>query len=167
MMEDRDHTTRREKPARCAVFTVSDSRTVETDRSGGLIRQLLAEQGHAVIEYRLVKNDPTILRQELSTFLDSDLDLLITTGGTGVGRRDLTIETVMPLLDKTIPGFGELFRHLSFQTIGSRALMSRALGGVANNKLVFALPGSTDAVRLALRELILPELGHLMWEINR
>lgn len=166
-MEDRDHTTRREKPARCAVFTVSDSRTVETDRSGGLIRQLLAEQGHAVIEYRLVKNDPTILRQELSTFLDSDLDLLITTGGTGVGRRDLTIETVMPLLDKTIPGFGELFRHLSFQTIGSRALMSRALGGVANNKLVFALPGSTDAVRLALRELILPELGHLMWEINR
>jgi len=167
MMEDRDHTTRREKPARCAVFTVSDSRTVETDRSGGLIRELLAEQGHAVIEYRLVKNDPTILRQELSTFLDSDLDLLITTGGTGVGRRDLTIETVMPLLDKTIPGFGELFRHLSFQTIGSRALMSRALGGVANNKLVFALPGSTDAVRLALRELILPELGHLMWEINR
>jgi len=166
-MEDRDHTTRREKPARCAVFTVSDSRTVETDRSGGLIRELLAEQGHAVIEYRLVKNDPTILRQELSTFLDSDLDLLITTGGTGVGRRDLTIETVMPLLDKTIPGFGELFRHLSFQTIGSRALMSRALGGVANNKLVFALPGSTDAVRLALRELILPELGHLMWEINR
>jgi len=153
--------------ARCAILTISDSRSFENDQSGRSIRSLLEEGGQSVIDYRIIKNDPSALREEIARFLDSDLDLMITTGGTGISRRDLTIETIEPLLEKGLHGFGELFRYLSFQEIGPRALMSRAFGGVVRGKLLFALPGSPHAVELALKELILPELGHLLWEANR
>jgi molybdenum cofactor biosynthesis protein B len=166
-METDDHSAERNIKARCFILTVSDSRSFENDHSGHSIRRLLEESGHAVLDYRIIKNDPSALRDELSRFLGSDLDLLVITGGTGISRRDITIEIMGPMLEKNLSGFGELFRHLSFRDVGSRALMSRALGGVAQGKLLFALPGSTQAVQLALRELILPELGHLLWEANR
>ncbi|MDH7500668.1 MAG: molybdenum cofactor biosynthesis protein B [candidate division NC10 bacterium] len=149
------------------MLTISDSRSPENDQSGASIRSLLEEDGQSVIDYRIIKNDPSALRGEITRFLGSDLDLIITTGGTGISRRDFTIETMEPLLEKGLYGFGELFRYLSFQEIGPRALVSRALGGVARGKLLFALPGSPHAVKLALKELILPELGHLLWEANR
>lgn len=166
-METHDHSAKRGIRARCAVLTISDSRSFENDQSGDSIRRLLEGSGHSVSDYRIIKNDPSALRDEVSRFLTSDLDLLVTTGGTGISRKDITIETIGPVLEKNLSGFGELFRHLSFRDVGSRALMSRALGGVAQGKLLFALPGSTQAVQVALKELILPELGHLLWEANR
>lgn len=166
-MERNEHSAKRMAKARCAILTISDSRSFENDQSGRSIRSLLEEGGQSVIDYRIIKNDPSALREEIARFLDSDLDLMITTGGTGISRRDLTIETIEPLLEKGLHGFGELFRYLSFQEIGPRALMSRAFGGVVRGKLLFALPGSPHAVELALKELILPELGHLLWEANR
>jgi len=162
-----DHSAKRAVRARCAVLTISDSRSFDTDESGRSIRGLLEASGHGVIHYDIIKNDPHVLQTEVSQLLDQDLDLIITTGGTGISRKDFTIETLQPMLDKRLDGFGELFRHLSFREIGSRAFMSRALGAVAKGKILFALPGSTHAVELALRELILPELGHLLWEVNR
>lgn len=166
-MENNEHTTKRNLKARCAVLTISDSRSMATDESGQSIKGLLETGGHAIVDYQILKNDPLLLREEITRLLNSDLELVITTGGTGVSRRDFTIETLGPLLDKRLDGFGELFRHLSFQEIGSRALMSRALGGTIQGKILFALPGSKHAVQLALKALILPELDHLLWEVNR
>ena len=162
-----EHSRKRTFQARCAILTISDSRSFDTDESGKSIRGLLEGSGHRVVHYDILKNDPSILQKEVSRLLDADLDLIITTGGTGVSHRDFTIETMEPMLDKRLSGFGELFRYLSFREIGSRALVSRALGGVAKGKALFALPGSIHAVELALKELILPELGHLIWEVNR
>ena len=166
-METNEHAQKRSIKARCAVLTISDSRSFETDESGKTIRRLLEEGGHSVIRYQIIKNDPLTLQEEIADFLSSDLDLIITSGGTGISRRDLTIETIQPMLEKSLNGFGELFRSVSFREIGPRAIMSRALGGVARGKVLFALPGSTHAVQTALKELILPELGHLLWEANR
>ncbi len=162
-----EHSRKRAIRARCAILTISDSRSFETDESGKSIRSLLEGSGHRVVHYHILRNDPSALQQEVSRLLDLDLDLIITTGGTGVSRRDFTIEFMEPMLEKRLSGFGELFRYLSFREIGSRAFMSRALGGVAKGKILFALPGSIHAVQLALKELILPELGHLIWEVAR
>jgi molybdopterin adenylyltransferase len=162
-----EHSRKRTLQAQCAILTISDSRSFDTDESGKSIRGLLEGNGHRVVHYDILKNDPKVLQDEVSRLLDSDLDMIITTGGTGISRRDFTIETMEPMLDKRLSGFGELFRSLSFREIGSRAFMSRASGGIAKGKLLFALPGSTHAVELALKELILPELGHLIWEVNR
>jgi molybdenum cofactor biosynthesis protein B len=136
-----------------AVLTVSDSRTEATDDSGRLIRTLFEEAGHHLTDYELVRNSPG--------------QCLVTTGGTGAGRRDLTVETITPLLDKLLPGFGELFRWLSYQEIGSAAMLSRALCGVSRGKLICCLPGSEAAVRLGLGKLLLPELPHLIWVASR
>ena len=162
-----EHGPREKQKARCAILTVSDSRSLETDESGKTITMLLQTNGHSVDHYKIVKNNPVALKEEISRLLDSELDLIITTGGTGISRRDLTIESVEGMLEKSLNGFGELFRYLSYREIGPRALMTRALGGVIKGKILFALPGSTHAVEMALRELILPELGHLLWEANR
>ena len=162
-----EHSRKRTLQARCAILTISDSRSFETDESGKSIRALLEGSGHRVVHYDIIRNDPSVLQQEVSRLLGSDLDLIITTGGTGVSHRDFTIETMEPMLEKRLSGFGELFRSLSFREIGPRAFMSRALGGIAKGKALFALPGSIHAVELALKELILPELGHLIWEVNR
>lgn len=154
--------------ARCAIITLSDTRTEETDKSGRRIRELLENAGHAVSRYRLIPDDLSALHALLTEVLASpDLDAVLTNGGTGVSRRDTTVEVVETHLDQTLPGFGELFRMLSWQEIGSGAMLSRAVGGVARGKLLFAMPGSTGAVELAMTKLILPELRHLVHELRK
>ena len=153
---------------RCAIVTLSDTRTPATDKSGQRIRALLEAENHSVARYQLIPDDPATLRALLSEFVASpDVDAVITNGGTGISRRDTTIEVVESLLSQTLPGFGELFRMLSYQEIGSGALLSRAVGGVAGGKVVFALPGSTGAVELGMTKLILPEIRHLVHEMRK
>lgn len=151
----------------CAIITLSDTRTVANDHSGQLIQQCLIEAGHQVVFYALLPDEPGRLVQQLRDLVQQpDLDVVITNGGTGVASRDSTYDAIVPLLDKTLPGFGELFRWLSYQEIGSRAMASRAIAGTYRGKLVFVLPGSSSAVRLAMRSLILPELVHLTRQLQ-
>jgi len=147
----------------CAVITVSDTRLPETDRSGQLIKQLLLDAEHGVGAYTIVKDEPIEIQAQMEVLgKRSDLDAVIFNGGTGIAPRDTTYDAIEGLLEKTLPGFGELFRSLSYQEIGSRAIASRAIAGVYQSKLVFSLPGSTKAVELAMQRLILPELAHLV-----
>jgi molybdenum cofactor biosynthesis protein B len=150
-----------------AVLTVSDSRSEDDDTSGRLIRQLFDEAGHSLTDYELVRNVPRHIQAAVRRFLQGPALCLVTTGGTGAGRRDLTAETVGSLVDKVLPGFGELFRWLSYQEVGSAAMLSRALCGVSRGKLICCLPGSEAAVRLGLSKLLLPELPHLIWVASR
>jgi molybdopterin adenylyltransferase len=154
---------------RCKVVTVSDTRTAETDKSGKLMIELLREAGHDVVAYEIVKDEKEAIRQ---TVLDGcrrpDVDVVLTNGGTGIAKRDVTIETVKEIIEKEIVGFGELFRMLSYtEDIGSAAILSRAIAGVANDTAIFSTPGSSGAVRLAMTKLILPELGHVVREIRK
>ncbi|MEC4990055.1 MAG: MogA/MoaB family molybdenum cofactor biosynthesis protein [Oscillatoria sp. PMC 1068.18] len=152
----------------CAVITVSDTRTTETDKSGRLIQQLLSQAGHQVGAYTIVKDEPTQIQAELNNFCQQEnLDALIFSGGTGIAPRDTTYDALTALLEKTLPGFGELFRWLSYQEIGSRAIASRAIAGIYRHKLIFSLPGSSNAVKLALEKLILPELTHLVTQLGK
>jgi molybdenum cofactor biosynthesis protein B len=156
------------KVARCAVLTVSDSRTSETDLSGDLLAARLMEACHEIVAREWVADEPELIRKQLATWLDElDVDVIVTTGGTGVSRRDTTIEVVEGVLDKRLDGFGELFRMLSYEQVGSAAMMSRALAGLAGGVLLFAIPGSPAAVELALDKLVLPELPHLLFERSR
>ena len=151
-----------------AVITVSDTRTEETDKSGKMIRDMLTEKGHRIARHRIVKDDPDAVREELETCLsDPDIRIVISNGGTGVARRDGTFEVVTSFLEKTLSGFGEIFRMLSYDDIGAGAIMSRATAGIARGKVVFAIPGSSGAVRLAMEKLILEEAGHIYWEITK
>ncbi|MBI2222011.1 MAG: MogA/MoaB family molybdenum cofactor biosynthesis protein [Acidobacteria bacterium] len=154
--------------ARVFVLTVSDTRDERTDTSGATIVRLLEEAGHAVAGRLIVRDDPAevqrIVRHQLAV---ADADVVMTTGGTGVSSRDTTYEALAGVLQKRLDGFGELFRMLSYRDIGSAAMLSRACAGVAGGKLVFVLPGSEHAVRLALTKLILPEMTHLLREIAR
>jgi molybdenum cofactor biosynthesis protein B len=150
------------------VITVSDTRSPETDRSGQLIRQLLLEAGHTVGFYKILPDEPVLIQTHLTALGErSDIDALIFNGGTGIAPRDTTYDAIVSLLDKTLPGFGELFRFLSYQEIGSRAIASRAIAGVYQGKLVFSIPGSTGAVKLAVPQLILPELIHLITQLAK
>lgn len=152
----------------CAVITVSDTRTPETDKSGQRIQQLLVESGHRVEAYTILKDEPAEIQSHLQVLSQrADLDALIINGGTGIAPRDTTYDAIESLLEKTLPGFGELFRMLSYQEIGSRAIASRAIAGVFSRKLVFSLPGSTNAVTLAMEKLILPELRHLVSQLRK
>ena len=144
------------------MVTASDSRSAETDESGRLIRDLLTAARHRVEYYEVLPDDPSSIRQALLDNL-RNLDGIIVNGGTGIAARDSTIEVVRMLLDKELEGFGELFRYLSYQEIGSAAMLSRALAGVAAGKIVAALPGSPDACRLAMEKLLIPELGHMAY----
>lgn len=161
------HPDNKEVALYCAIVTVSDTRTPDTDKSGKLIRELLTKASHNILAYDIVKDEPDKI-QELLRQLDrnSKLNAIILNGGTGIAPRDTTYDVVSRWLDKTIPGFGEIFRYLSYQEIGSRAIASRAVAGVKNQKLLFSLPGSSNAVRLAMTELILPELNHLVRQLN-
>ena len=154
-------------PIRCAIFTISDARKETEDISGKKMVELISAGGHQVVAYQVIPNDPSRLKAVLEEQLSGDADLIITSGGTGLSRRDQTIEAIVPLLEKVLPGFGELFRFLSYQQIGSAALMSRALLGLARGKIVVCLPGSPRAVELATERLILPEIQHLLWEARR
>ena len=154
--------------ARAAVVTLSDTRTEATDASGQAIRRLLTDAGHAVGRYHLIRDEPAELAALLDDLLgDPAVDVVLTNGGTGVSARDQTIDVVERMLDKPLPGFGELFRMLSWEQIGSGAMLSRAVGGVARGKLLFAMPGSTKAVELAMSRLIVPELKHLLRELRK
>ncbi len=152
----------------CFVLTVSDSRTEETDTSGRAIRELLTAAGHAVTGHALVRDEPdhvtAVVRMQLA---NAATQVIVTTGGTGITSRDGTFEAIDRLLEKRLTGFGELFRMLSFEQIGAAAMMSRALAGTAKGKAIFVLPGSPDAVRLAMTKLILPELGHIVQQVAR
>ena len=159
-----------ERPVRCAVLTVSDTRTTETDKGGQSVQTLLqtADFEVEIQHYMIVKDELTAIQSTVQQWLTGDIDVILTTGGTGIAPRDVTIEAVTPLLDKEIEGFGELFRYLSFtEDVGTRALLSRAVAGTAKRTLIFCLPGSTGAVKLALNRLILPELTHLVYEMNK
>lgn len=154
--------------ARVYVLTVSDTRTPETDESGRLIRESLARAGHEVRGHMVVPDEIPRIRTALEGVLsDPEVDVVVVDGGTGISPRDVTPEAVVPFLEKELPGFGEAFRRLSAAEIGPRAFLSRALAGVAYGKLVFVLPGSPHAVSLALKELILPVLGHGVFELRR
>ena len=149
----------------CGVITVSDSRTLADDSGGALLCELLQGAGHRVSRREIVRDECAAIQAALTAALGSDdCAAVLLTGGTGVAPRDVTPEAVEPLLERRLPGFGELFRTLSFGEIGAAAMVSRALAGVARGKLVFVLPGSRAAIRLAMEKLILPELGHLAGE---
>ena len=150
------------------VITCSDTRTQETDTSGQLIRKLLEEQGHTVIGYHLVKDDPAQIQLWIALGTSNEhVQAVIINGGTGISRRDSTFEAVDEMLEKRLSGFGEIFRYLTYQEIGSPAIMTRATAGIINGRVLFSIPGSENAVRLAMQKLILPELGHLVKELSK
>ncbi|HMP02743.1 MAG TPA: MogA/MoaB family molybdenum cofactor biosynthesis protein [Gemmatales bacterium] len=151
-----------------AVFTLSDTRTPQTDTSGQAIRELAEAEGHSVVLQQIVPDDGDQIRAALQEAVaHSDVLAILLTGGTGLSRRDATYEALVGMLERRLEGFGELFRMLSYQEIGSAAMLSRAVAGTIQAKVVFAMPGSTHAVRLAMTKLILPELSHLVWEMQR
>jgi molybdopterin adenylyltransferase len=151
----------------CAVVTVSDTRSPETDKSGQLIQKLLLEANHKLGAYRIIKDEPAQIQAQIESLAkEPNLDVVIFNGGTGIAPRDTTYDAIEKLLEKTLPGFGELFRFLSYQEIGSRAIASRAVAGVYQNKLIFSLPGSSNAVLLGMEKLILPEIRHLVGQIR-
>ncbi len=162
-----EHKEKAKRSIGCFVVTVSDTRDETTDQSGRLIKSLLAENGHRLAGYRIVKDEPAeisaLLQQALSR---GDVEAVIVNGGTGIAPRDGTYEVVDRLLEKKLDGFGEIFRFLSFQDIGSAAIMSRAVAGVTRGKVLISLPGSRGAVDLAMRRLILPELGHMISQLQ-
>jgi len=151
-----------------AVITISDSRTEESDESGRVAVKLLQQAGHEVVDRRIIRNDTAEVRNALRELLQrQDLRVILTSGGTGIGKRDLTVESVEPFLEKKIEGFGALFRSLSYEEIGPASMLSRAFGGIALGKLIFCLPGSKKALELGLTKLILPEIDHMIWELDR
>jgi molybdenum cofactor biosynthesis protein B len=145
-----------------AVITASDTRNPENDESGRIIRTMLEQAGHAVLHYEVLPDSPERIRQALTENL-SRVNAIIFNGGTGISPRDSTIEAIRPALSKEIEGFGEIFRMLSYQEIGSAAMLSRALAGVSHGRIIIALPGSPDACRLAMEKLLIPELGHMAY----
>ncbi|MGH7856131.1 MAG: MogA/MoaB family molybdenum cofactor biosynthesis protein [Candidatus Binatia bacterium] len=147
----------------CAVVTVSDTRTERDDESGRRIRTLLEESGHEVVSHRIVRDEPTLIRDQILLLLtDPNVEAVLMTGGTGISPRDTTFEAIRTLLEKEIEGFGELFRMLSYQEIGSAAMLSRAVAGISSGKVLISMPGSTAAVALAMEKLVIPELGHML-----
>lgn len=164
-----EHKKQAPKEVRCKIVTISDTRTEETDKSGQLLHTLLKAAGHTVTSYEIVKDDKESIQQAvLAGYHREDVDVVLTNGGTGITKRDVTIEAVSALLHKEIVGFGELFRMISYlEDIGSSAMLSRAIGGTIGRKVVFSMPGSSGAVRLAMNKLILPELGHITFELHR
>lgn len=151
----------------CGVITVSDTRTAANDKSGNFIKHSLINAGHIISDYIIVKDEPTVITNYLQTWVQvPELDAVILNGGTGIAPRDTTYDAVAALLEKTLPGFGEMFRYLSWQEVGSRAIASRAVAGIYQNKLIFSLPGSSNAVKLAIEQLIQPEIIHLVRQLR-
>jgi len=152
----------------CVVLTCSDTRTRETDTSGKLICHLLKEHGHIIVDYQILKDEPRDITVRLHESTQSDVSrVIIINGGTGISRRDSTFEAVDGFLEKRLEGFGELFRYLSYQDIGSPAMLSRATAGIHGKHVIFSIPGSQGAIKLAMDRLILPEIGHLIGELTK
>jgi molybdopterin adenylyltransferase len=168
-MSTQEHKAEAPKRVGCMVITVSDTRTEETDKSGKLMKELLEEAGHATILYRIVKDEPAEVEAAIEAGIaHPEVQVILLNGGTGISPRDNTFEAVSGLLEKEMPGFGELFRMLSYtEDIGSAAMLSRAIAGTRQGKAIFSTPGSTGAVRLAMTRLIVPELGHVVRELNK
>jgi molybdenum cofactor biosynthesis protein B len=171
MAADDPHT----QSIRCAVLTISDSRTIDTDVSGQLIERLLGEAGHESVGRRIVPDEPKVIEAQLESWLTEDrLQVILTTGGTGISPRDGTVEVVRGLITAELEGFGELFRMISHRQIGAAAMLSRAVAGLVarppeagGDTFIFAMPGSKNAVETAMTELVLPELSHLVWQRGR
>ena len=152
----------------CVVITCSDTRTAETDTSGYRIMHMLKDAGHIVVAYHLVKDDPSKIKAKIKAAVANDaIHAIIINGGTGISKRDSTFEAVDAMLEKRLVGFGEIFRYLTYQDIGSPAIMSRATAGIIKGRILFSTPGSENAVRLAMEKLILPELGHLVNQLSK
>lgn len=152
----------------CMVVTCSDSRTQESDTSGKLICHLLKEKGHSIANYRIIKDEPAEIKSLLLQASKArDLQIIVINGGTGISRRDSTFEAVDGFLEKRLDGFGEIFRYLSYKDIGSSAILSRATAGIHGKLVIFSIPGSQGAVRLAMEKLILPEMGHIAGELAK
>ena len=150
-----------------AIVTVSDTRTAETDTSGQTIRRLAEDAGHTIVDYRIVKDEPDQVQAALDDFSAGPAQVIIFNGGTGISKRDRTFDVISRALEKTLPGFGEIFRMLSYDQVGAAAMLSRATAGVYHDTVVVSTPGSTKAVELAMEKLILPEIQHLAWELTR
>ena len=167
-MSYREHKEKAPRSVSCAVLTISDSRTEQDDESGRLIRQRLSENGHPVLFYSIVKNEVEPIRKKIQELLgQEELQVIITSGGTGVSHRDVTVDTISSILEKKLDGFGELFRLLTYQEIGTPSIMSRAIAGVAESKVIICFPGSLGAATLAMDKIILPEIGHMVREATR
>jgi molybdopterin adenylyltransferase len=167
-MSVQEHRAQSPHAVQAAVITISDTRTTENDTSGRTIVEQLKQAGHQVLAWEIVPDEPRRILDLISKLKKlPGLDAILLTGGTGVGSRDQTFETLSPLLTKTLPGFGELFRMLSYPEIGAAAMLSRAIGGLIDRTVVLAMPGSTAAVKLAMEKLIVPEIGHLVREARR
>lgn len=142
-----------------AILTVSDTRSVETDTSGAFLRDAIKQDGHKLVDTDIVVDDRYLIRAVISNWIaDKSIDVILTTGGTGFGGRDSTPEALLPLFDKVVEGFGELFRSLSYEDIGTSTIQSRAVAGLANSTVIFALPGSTGACRLAWEQILQQQL---------
>jgi len=162
-----EHRKMTKEHAGCGVLVTSDTKTEKTDETGKHAIKLLEEVGHMVYAYEVVINDKRAIQEAVRRFLsDERIEVVITSGGTGISSKDRTVEAVTELLDKRIDGFGELFRRLSYEEIGGAAILSRATAGNVGRKLIFSLPGSKGAMELGLK-ILLPVLGHLLWEVNR
>lgn len=163
-----EHRSKAPKSVTFAVVTVSDTRTAADDSSGDAIVQLMNSSGHSLVERTIVRDEVSEIQKALRLLLESDrAQVIVVNGGTGITKRDVTLEATAHFQEKPIPGFGELFRSLSFKEIGPAAMISRASAFVCEGKVVFCLPGSEKAVRLAVKELIAPEVSHLVWEASR
>ena len=163
-----EHRSQAPSSVPCFVLTMSDTRTIETETSGRAIAELLIEAGHTVVDRQVVEDDPAEVRRVVSEHIDTGaIQAVITTGGTGISRRDSTYEALTELFEKRLDGFGELFRTLSFEQIGAAAMLSRATAGVIRGCAVFMLPGSEAGVRLAMTRLVIPELGHVVRELTK
>ncbi len=150
-----------------AIITISSSRTLENDKSGLVIKNLLEKSNHKTIEYLVVPDDIKVIGEKIGQLIeDKEINLIITSGGTGLAKKDITIEAIRPLFERELISFNALFSKLSYEVIGSAAILSRATAGIVNKKIIFCLPGSPEACQLAMEKLILPEIGHMIKHIN-
>lgn len=163
-----EHPTHKKEPTTFALIVTSDTRTEKDDETGRIAVSLIEGDGHKVVHHNLVPNNEEKIRAEVQgMLLDDSVAVVVTSGGTGIGSKDKTVAAVTPLMDKEMIGFGELFRRISYDEIGGAAIMSRATAGVAQGKLIFCLPGSRNAIKVALTKIILPNVGHMQWELSR
>lgn len=168
-MSTKEHKTEAPDHVSCMVITVSDTRTDATDKSGQLMKQLLEEKGHSIPLYQIVPDEQDQILQAIHKGLEhEEIEVILLNGGTGIAMRDTTVETVSSILEKEMPGFGEIFRYLSYvEDIGSAAILSRAIAGSVRGKAIFSTPGSSGAVKLAMNKIIVPEIGHVVRELRK
>lgn len=167
-MAYQEHKHQSPKSVNCSIIVTSDTRTEQNDESGEFIMRILKGNGHKVLSYSLLKNESEAIGKRINQLINDDkLQVIIMSGGTGISSRDVTIETVLPTFDKELDGFGELFRFLTYQQIHTGSIMSRSTAGVVKGKVIICLPGSLNAVSLAMEKIILPEIGHMVREAQR